>query len=279
MAIKKILVPVDFSRVSEVCVNHAYTIATKLGAELHLLHLVNKETEIEEGQKRLEAFSEERRTIEGNEIAFHHSVQTGDILKSIGEQATELGAIMVVMGTHGLQGFEYIVGTHAVRIVGTADVPFIIVQEKKISKEGYKNIIVPLELEAESKQKLSLVAKMAKTFGSKVHLVIPYESDEFLLNAQTRNLKHAEGFFNQEGVECTSTMASKENDDLDEAVFQLIEEKQGDLIAIMNWHENRLIGGIGSDDTQDIIINKAMVPDLVINPKIIGDFDLFGVNA
>lgn len=277
MSQKIILVPVDFSRVSEVCVNHAYSIAQRVGADIHLLHLVDKEKNLADGRTQLEAFSKSRQAIEGNEVTFHHSVEIGNILKAIGEQAEALKVDLVVMGTHGLQGLEYIVGTHAVRIVGTADVPFIIVQEKEISKNGYENIIVPIEIEAESKQKLSLVAQMAKTFDSKVHLVVPYESDEFRRNAQKRNLIHAEGFMKQNGVSCTATLADKENDDLDEAAFQLVEEKNGDLIAIMNWHESRILGGIGSDDTQDIIINKDMVPVLVMNPTLIGISHLFGV--
>ena len=205
----------------------------------------------------------------------HQSVRVGDILKGIEMQAEEMEATLVVMGTHGLQGLEYIVGTHAVRIVGTADVPFIIVQEKEISKNGYENIIVPIEMESEAKQKLGLVAQMAQAFESNVHLIVPFEKDEFLRNAQARNLTYAEGFFKQKGIHCTATIADKENDDLDEAAFQLIEEKQGDLITIMNWHESRIIGGIGTDDTQDIIINKDMVPILIMNPKMIGNFDLF----
>jgi len=181
------------------------------------------------------------------------------------------------MGTHGLQGLEYIVGTHAVRIVGTADVPFIIVQEKGISEKGYENIVVPIEIEVEAKQKLSLVAHMAKTFDSTVHLVMPYESDEFRSNAQKRNLKFAIQYMKKEGVACTWTIADEENDDLDDAAFQVVEEKNGDLIAIMNWHESRIIGGIGSDDTQDIIINKGMIPTLVINPTPVGLSHLFSV--
>lgn len=62
---------------------------------------------------------------------------------------------------------------------------------------------------------------------------------------------------------------------MDEAAFQLVDEKkQGDLIAIMNWHSTRIIGGIGWDDTQDII-SKDILPVMVINPKMIGNFELF----
>lgn len=272
---KRILVPVDFSRVSEVCMNHAYSIANKIGADIYLLHLVNKVEDLEDGRSRLATFADERQVVEGKDVKMHQSVRVGDILKGIGMQAEEMEATLVVMGTHGLQGLEYIVGTHAVRIVGTADVPFIIVQEKEISKNGYENIIVPIEMESEAKQKLGLVAQMAQAFESNVHLIVPFEKDEFLRNAQARNLTYAEGFFKQKGIHCTATIADKENNDLDEAAFQLIEEKQGDLITIMNWHESRIIGGIGTDDTQDIIINKDMVPILIMNPKMIGNFDLF----
>ncbi len=147
-------------------------------------------------------------------------------------QAEEMEATLVVMGTHGLQGLEYIVGTHAVRIVGTANVPFIIVQEKEISENGYENIIVPIEMESESKQKLGLVAQMAQAFESNVHLIVPFEKDEYLRNAQERNLTYAEGFFKQKGIVCTATIASKENDDLDEAAFQLVQEKKGETYLI-----------------------------------------------
>lgn len=257
--------------------NHAYVIAKRVGADIHLLHLVDSEKELDEGRVNLEKFSQERRAIEGSEVTFHHMVEVGNILKAIGAKAEEINANLVVMGTHGLQGLEYIVGTHAVRIMGTADVPFIIVQEKSISPNGYENIVVPIEVEAEAKQKLNLVAQMAKTFDSTVHLVMPFESDEYSRNAQTRNLNYAADFLKNSGVQYTATVADKENDHLDEAAFQLVEEKNGDLIAIMNWHESRIIGGIGTDDTQDIIINKDMVPVLVMNPTLIGVSHLFGV--
>jgi len=57
---KKILVPVDFSKVSENCVNHAYHLAQKLEADIHLLHLVDKEKELEDGKAKLEAFAKSK---------------------------------------------------------------------------------------------------------------------------------------------------------------------------------------------------------------------------
>lgn len=71
---KRILVPVDFSRVSEVCMNHAYSIANKIGADIYLLHLVNKVEDLEDGRSRLASFADERQVVEGKDVSVHQSV-------------------------------------------------------------------------------------------------------------------------------------------------------------------------------------------------------------
>lgn len=275
METKKILVPIDLTTVAKSCVSHAHHIAGRIGAELHLLHLVDKDKELAKGEADLAAFKAEMLAAHGESVVMHTAVRKGKILSDIGAEAEEMKASLVVIGTHGLQGIEYVVGTHAVRIIGTAQVPFIVVQEKGIGPDGYENIIVPIELEAESKQMLSRVAEMAKLFQSTVHLVVPHESDEFLFNALKRNLNFASTYFAQEGIDYTATITRQDSGDLDEATLEVAKEKDGDLIAIMNWHENRVLGIFGSGDTQDIIINKDMRPVLVINPKMVGNFDLF----
>lgn len=168
---------------------------------------MNKVDDLDEGRSRLAIFKQKRQVAEGTNLTMHQIVRVGDILKCIGMQAEEMEATLVVMGTYGLQGLEYLVGAHAVRIVGTASVPFIIVQEKERAENGYENLIVPIELESEVKQKLKLVALMAVAFDSKVHLIAPFEKDEQIRNAQQRNHTYAEGHFKKKGISSTSTIA------------------------------------------------------------------------
>lgn len=276
MSVKKILVPVEFSRVSEVSLGHATNIATRIGAELHVMHLVDKEGEITSAETQLQEFLGKVKAELPAAVPMSTEVKVGEILSDIGKTAEELKVEMVVMGTHGLQGMEYVVGTHAVRIVATAGVPFIIVQERPVREEGYKNIVVPMDLHSETKQKLEMVASMAKYFDSQIHLIIPHEKDEFLQNALRRNMTFAKTFFEARGVSFTTTMSKKDSDDLDEASIKLAVEKNADLIAIMNWRETRVLGIFGTDNTQDFIINKPMIPVMVVNPHLIGNFDLFG---
>jgi nucleotide-binding universal stress UspA family protein len=84
------------------------------------------------------------------------------------------------MGTHGQHGWQHITGSHALKVITHSTIPFIVVQEKNIKETGYDDIVVPLDLSKETKQKLAYVANIATYFNSRVHLITPDESDEFL---------------------------------------------------------------------------------------------------
>ena len=51
-----------------------------------------------------------------------------------------------------------------------SSVPFVIVQNDMMHVGGYDKIMIPLDLHNETKQKLEIVADMAKYFDSEVHL-------------------------------------------------------------------------------------------------------------
>ena len=68
-----------------------------------------------------------------------------------------------------------------------SSVPFIVVQDQLMNDTGYDSIVVPLDLNNETKQKLEMVASIAHYFDSEVHLITPNESDEFLSNKLKAN--------------------------------------------------------------------------------------------
>ena len=49
-------------------------------------------------------------------------------------------------------------------------------KEKKIKQSGYDLIVVPMDLHKETKQKLAVVANLAKYFNSEVHVITPDET-------------------------------------------------------------------------------------------------------
>jgi nucleotide-binding universal stress UspA family protein len=273
---KLFLVPTDFSKVGDCALNHAVKVAKKTNATITLVHVVGKQEMLEDARMKLKLAKE--RTIKEYNFEVNTIARVGSIYEDIGDLAEELQATMVIMGTHGLRGMQFITGSRALKIVTSAPTPFIIVQEKEIEENGYDDIVVPLDLHKETKQKLSLVADMAKYFDSRVHLIVPGESDEFLRNQIARNLNYAESFFNEMDIPYTSRIGSGKKD-FDDMIIEYANEIGADLISLMNLPGISLANLIGGNYVQNIITNKYQIPVLLMNPRQVSNISIFGAYA
>jgi len=265
MTKKIFIVPYDFTEVAESAIEHAMITAQVVGADVHLLHVVSKKEGIKPAKEKLVSAIEQAKkdtNSEGVEIISH--VRIGNIFDDIAEFALEIGAELIFMGTHGAHGWQHITGSHALKVVTNSPTPFIVVQEAKINQSGYDDIVVPLDLHKETKQKLTLVANMAQYFNSRVHVIIPDETDEFLRHTVKANIIFANKFFGERGIEVTTNLASSK--DFDRQVITHAVKVNADLIAIMNIQKNQLLGVFGSSHEQYMITNDAKIPILLVNP-------------
>jgi len=263
MAAHRILVPFDFTRVSEVALQHATVLGKALGSELVLAHIVAGKQEVPEARLRMQALVEATR---GSYAAVSSVLRIGSIFEDIDDLAVELDAQLVVMGTHGVKGMQFITGGRALRIVTECTVPVIITQEKSCGPNGYDDIVVPLDLHQDTKQKLSIVADMVRHFNGRAHIISPAESDEFLRNQLLRNVEYAEAYFAKRGIPSTTRISEEHGTAFIKDVVRYAAEIKADLISIMNLHEKSLMGILGPSYAQRIITNEDEIPVLVINP-------------
>lgn len=259
---KKILVPHDFSEVASAAINHALDIAETIDGEVYFLHVVAKQSAVEKARTKLNA--EQEKVAKLTETPIKTIIRIGNIFEDIGDVASEIGADMIVMGTHGLRGMQFLTGSHALKVITHSTVPFIVVQGNPL-RVGYNNIVVPLDLSKETKQKLAIVADMAQYFASKVHLITPRETDEYLANQLDRNLLYAEKFFAERGIQHTATVG-EDKGGFAKVLQNFAKEKDADLICIMNMAENSLLGMLGSSYEQEMITNEANIPVMMVNP-------------
>ncbi|NOQ70968.1 MAG: hypothetical protein GQ574_03140 [Crocinitomix sp.] len=265
MTKKKFIVPFDFTEVAESAIEHAMITAQVVGADVHLLHVVAKKEMIKEAKEKLvSAVDKAQGSTQATGVEIISHVRVGNIFDDIAEFALEIGAELIFMGTHGAHGWQHITGSHALKVVTNSPTPFVIVQETRINASGYDDIIVPLDLHKETKQKLTLVANMAKYFNSRVHVVIPDETDEFLQHTVKANIIFANKFFGERNIEVTTTLASAK--EFDKEVVEIAVKVNADLIAIMNIQKNQLLGVFGASHEQYMITNEAKIPVLVVNP-------------
>lgn len=258
---KTFIVPHDFTPVADIALEHAIATAKPLNAQVYVLHVVSKEKSINEAEEKLNSV-----------IGSHNSagvdlvptVRVGSIFEDIGEFAAEHHAELIFMGTHGAHGWQHVTGSHALKVITSSSVPFIIVQEKGIKETGYDDIVVPMDLHKETKQKLAIVANLATYFKSRVHVITPDETDEFLRHQVQANIQFANKFFSERGIDVTTKLAPSSG--FDKEVVKHAVNIDADLIAIMNLNRSNFFGSMTANYEQYIITNDAKIPALVVNP-------------
>ena len=262
---KKILVPIDFTKVSDIAIEHALLMGKTILANIHLIHIVENKKQVSEARLKLDAMKDRVRVENGVEI--HRHVRIGNIFEDIDKAATEMDAALIIMGSHGARGMQFLTGSRALKIVTESSIPFIVVQERTIRQHGYHRLVVPLDLHKETKQKLSAVRDVAKYFNSKVYLISPNETDEFLKNQLDRNMNYAIDYLTSFDipveVEITET---KSDGSFVKSLLKYSAAVEADLICIMNFYESSILNVFNSSYEQQVITNDAQIPVLCVNP-------------
>lgn len=261
---KKILVPSDFTRVSDTAIEHALLVAKTIGADIYVIHIVENKKHIAEARMKLEAVRD--RIMRENNVMIQTVARIGSIFEDIDKMAVELDASLIIMGTHGMRGMQFLTGSRALKIVTESSVPFIIVQERQTRPHGFHKLVAPLDLHKETKQKLSLVADVAKYFNSKVHLISPGETDEFLKNQLERNIIFAEEYLSDKGIPYEVEITNNKSDGFVKDLLKYSAGIDADLICIMNFYDNSIMSFFSSNYEQQVITNEAQIPVLCVNP-------------
>lgn len=275
------LVPVDFSEISLNAVEHAAQTAKHFDNDLVLLSIVeeylltslfsfgnNEEKEAlarEKTMPELEKLAAE--IFEKYGIHCKTEVKVGRIYKTVIETAEEYHCDCIIMGTHGASGFTRILGSNAGKVINYSNVPVIVVKNSRVNN-AYKNIVFPLDLTAESKQKVKMAIHLGKSYHSTIHILYNKVSDEFLNNKMIANLRQVENIFVENGIEYTVKEVDESSSDFAEETLKYAEYSQADLIMIMTQSEDKAITEYLIDTYSQRIVNaEGTVPVMCVNPN------------
>lgn len=269
-----VLVPTDFTEVANYAIDHAAGIAKQLNGKVALLHVINKETKAYLKKEKLSdnAISEKLKTIASTvekkyNVKLDYIAEEGSIFKTIAKVSSDIGASIIVMGTHGKIGVQHLVGSFALKVIESSSIPVIVVQEKDFGK-GYKNIVLPVDETTETKQKVNWAIHIAKIFDSTIHLFHVKHSDENLSNEIERNVSQIKKFLKDNKVKCTVKCGDGcqfEND-----VVEFADYIKTDLIMIMTNPNQLLPSFILSPWAEHVIYNPSKTPVMCINPVEFG---------
>ncbi len=282
LSIKKILVPTDFSEISYSALEYAAFVAKKAGAKITLLHvyehgdddsaqkITNYKELIEKGiQQKMEDIKSENMNLWG--VKIETKIVNGKTYREIEAAVQELGIDMVVMGTHGSKLdvkhlSKYFLGSNAYRTVHESSCPVITIR-KKAKKIECANILLPLDVTKESRQKTDFAVEWAKLFGAKIHLLAVTELlDEFISDVNKLNelLKEVETRLQKEEIPYTVKMYR--NSSLSKTVLQHAKKMNCDLVLIMS-RKDSMFGEFLVPAADRKVIGESEISVLSLRPK------------
>jgi nucleotide-binding universal stress UspA family protein len=185
MTIKKILVAVDFSDESEVAVHQALGVARHVGASLTLLHVgsvlekpegipPSMHSTVAEYLRVVDQYlAEDRRKLEdmrerlsGQGVEVSHMVIDGIPDKGICKAAQEVGADLVVTGSHGRTGVKrFFLGSVAERVARMAGTSVMVTRPAKDTAGGYRRVLVATDFSDLSERALEVGIALAAAGG------------------------------------------------------------------------------------------------------------------
>ncbi len=273
---KSIIVGTDFSKGSYTALELAIDIANKVKCGIKLIW-VKKEKNLLSGEqiastellakdKLQELCNLYRPNLQYGDIEW--AVKTGKVASNLTEEAQAENAPMIVIGTNGASGFEkYWMGSTAVRIVQESPCPVLTIREGYDFHKKLEHIVVPIRVNANSRQKVGPAGQMAKIFGSQIHILGLIETSQ---DADTLRvyLKQVEDHYTKEGIPFTSCGRRYEN--YSSTVLDYATSINADLVVI-NTEQNRLLARLFLGTNAQQIVHNSQIPVLCIHPEDIGD--------
>lgn len=258
-----ILVPYDFTEVADNAVQHAILVGKKMGADILLLHIAKKETQIAELEKQLLAHAERIKSTWG--ILPKIKVKEGSIFKTINQVVDELNCILVVMGTHGMKGLQKLTGSWALKVIVGSQVPYLVIQTAPKSND-YDTIVFPVDYKTENKEKLKWVDFLHNMFKSKTHIYATASKDGIIDSRTKANVVFSKRFLEEKEISYELALAEGESSFSQETI-QYAEKIEADMVLVMTTRDISFHDYVLGAYEQYIIANSAQIPVLVINPR------------
>jgi nucleotide-binding universal stress UspA family protein len=186
---RHLLVPLDGSRLAECALPAAALCARSFGAELTLVHVIERnpparahgEHHLRTREEAVAYLSETARVamLAGLRVRTHvHEAAVEDVARAITEHSQELSPDLVVMSTHGRGGARRLVlGDIAQQVVAQGGTPVLLVRVRTAGRQatlagGFNTILAPIDGDPSHEQSLPVAAELARAFGARLDLLM-----------------------------------------------------------------------------------------------------------
>ncbi|MBP5341683.1 MAG: universal stress protein [Bacteroidales bacterium] len=269
---KSIIVGTDFSEGSYVALELAVDVANRMQCDINLVW-VRREKMLFTGEQMdmLTTLAKEKLKSLCEKYApkmttgtIHSSIISGRVSTAIAEAAKRELAPMIIIGTNGASGFEkYVIGSQAARIVQDSPCPVLTMRQGYNFHKRLERIVVPLRVNANSRQKVPPAATMAKIFGSEVHILGLLDLKEEMSALRTY-IGQSIDYLEHEGVPYQFEIRNYSS--YSDTVLGYADEIKADMV-IINTEQDRVISQFFLGTNAQQVVHKSQIPVLCIHPE------------
>ncbi|MDB0027130.1 universal stress protein [Flavobacteriales bacterium] len=278
MSASKILVPIGFSEQSIVALGQAFNLAKIKNSDVVLLSVVEGQSMIEslflddtsdELKAKVKSKLEDIASVYSSKycVDVDTMIAKGRVYEEVNKVADMISADLIVMGTNGVNSKSKFIGSNAEKVVRLSKCPVITIKGKS-HRDGCENIILPLDLEKQTKEKVTYALEYARYWDATIRIVSVVLRDNNEVRAKLiKNIKQVEQFILDAGVKCTSEIVEGEKKrTLGDFVFDYEKKFDADMIMIMTKKEELTLSN-NISVTARYIINNSDIPVMSIRPK------------
>lgn len=278
MSASKILVPIGFSEQSMIALGQAFNLAKIKNSDIILLSVIEGQSMIEslflddksdELKAKVKSKLEDIASVYSSKygVDVDTMVAKGRVYEEVNKVADMISADLIVMGTNGVNSKSKFIGSNAEKVVRLSKCPVITIKGKS-HRDGCENIILPLDLEKQTKEKVTYALEYARYWDATIRIVsVILRDNNDVRSKLIKNIKQVEQFILDAGVKCTSEIVEGEKKKtLGDFVFDYEKKFDADMIMIMTKKEELTLSN-NISVTARYIINNSDIPVMSIRPK------------
>lgn len=251
----------DFTPVGDAGLKYAIYLSNKITCEIKVLHMVSDKSEVKDASAKLDHIIQN--CDKTSYVTITPLIRVGKLFDDIGKVISEEKAQLVMMGTHGMKGMQKLFGSHAMKVITSTDVPFVVMQENTVPKP-LKKILIPIDLSKESLQIVNNAGDIAKIFNAKTFIAYEKQGDTMRENQMKNRIHIVKRKIIDNGVSC-DIVRLESNESYHKKVIDHCKENDIDMIAIA-YHTVSLLPQF-EKYAQSLITNEASIPCMIINSK------------
>lgn len=268
MTSNSILVPIDSTDQTIIALSQSYNLARLTNSKIVLLSV--DEGNHKDIERKLNELAKEAQKKTGMPV--ETMIRKGNVYEEINKVADVLNPLFIIIGLTSKITLSKIIGKNAFRLVRESKHPVITIRGK-VHRNGCKNILLPLDLTKETREKVDRAVELAKIFGADIRVVSVLsqkdeDSENKLISYSNQVWKHIK----DQGVR--ATIKTVRGTDIPKIVLDYAYEVEADLIMIMSKDKLNL-KEFFLGTTAQRIINESEIPVLSLRPMERKDTTVF----